>query len=119
MIKTKSVYEPNSGEDGLRVLVTRYWPRGVKKGSVDEWVKGLGTPPELIKGWKAGTIEWEDLSRGYMDYLATEAGRTALQDLDALVKSRAGKTVTLLCTCKAGDKCHRYILKNVLEGQGA
>jgi len=31
MVKTKSVYDPVESDDGERILVTRYWPRGLSK----------------------------------------------------------------------------------------
>ena len=31
MIKTKSIYDPKEENDGIRILITRYWPRGIKK----------------------------------------------------------------------------------------
>ena len=37
----KRIYEPASPRDGIRVLVDRLWPRGVKKrdASMDLWKK--------------------------------------------------------------------------------
>ena len=42
-IKVKRVYAPPSGEDGVRVLVDRLWPRGLPKAraAVDLWLKDL------------------------------------------------------------------------------
>ncbi|MDO8426868.1 MAG: DUF488 family protein [Deltaproteobacteria bacterium] len=54
LVKTKSIYDPPTKDDGLRVLVTRYWPRGVKKEEQDFWLRGMGPIPELIKAWKSG-----------------------------------------------------------------
>ncbi len=31
MIKTKSAYDPVEESDGERILVSRYWPRGLSK----------------------------------------------------------------------------------------
>jgi uncharacterized protein YeaO (DUF488 family) len=31
MIRLKRVYDPASNDDGVRILVERLWPRGVKK----------------------------------------------------------------------------------------
>jgi uncharacterized protein YeaO (DUF488 family) len=54
----KTIYDPKSKDDGFRVLVMQYWPRGVRKQKVDVWYRDLGTSKELIKAWKAGTITW-------------------------------------------------------------
>ncbi|MEJ2776187.1 DUF488 family protein, partial [Sulfolobaceae archaeon RB850M] len=34
MIKVKRVYDPLEKDDGIRILVDRLWPRGVKKDQV-------------------------------------------------------------------------------------
>lgn len=41
MIVLKRVYEPASPKDGVRILVERLWPRGVKKSSLhlEQWQK--------------------------------------------------------------------------------
>jgi len=55
-VRTKRVAEPAAPDDGTRVLVMRLWPRGVRKTAADQWLKGLGTPLNLIREWKTGTI---------------------------------------------------------------
>lgn len=41
MIKLKRVYEKDEPEDGVRYLIERLWPRGVKKTAlrIDGWLK--------------------------------------------------------------------------------
>ena len=34
-VKTKNIYEPVESTDGCRVLVMRFWPRGVSKNKDD------------------------------------------------------------------------------------
>ena len=41
MIRTKSIYDPKEESDGIRILITRYWPRGIKKEHFDKWYKEL------------------------------------------------------------------------------
>lgn len=53
-IRVKSVYEKREKADGLRVLVTRLWPRGVKKTDVDVWLPALGPSRKLLADYKAG-----------------------------------------------------------------
>ena len=36
MIKTKSLYKSKESEDGTRILISRLYPRGIKKSSVDK-----------------------------------------------------------------------------------
>ena len=50
-IKLKSVYEPASAEDGLRILVDRLWPRGMTKERVaaEYWARSIAPSNELRK----------------------------------------------------------------------
>ena len=107
-VRTKRVAEPAASDDGTRVLVMRLWPRGVKRTAADHWLKGLGTPLDLIRQWKAGTISWEVLETAYRRHLRTAEARADLSTLTAL--ARRGR-VTLLCTCPDEARCHRGILK--------
>jgi uncharacterized protein YeaO (DUF488 family) len=51
MLKIKRAYEKPAAKDGFRVLVDRFWPRGVKKeqAKVDLWLKAIGPSDELRK----------------------------------------------------------------------
>ncbi len=112
-VGTKRVSEPASPDDGTRVLVMRLWPRGTRKSVADRWLKGLGTPVELIRQWKAGRIPWAAFASAYRKYLRTTEARA---DLDRLVGIAHHGRVTLLCTCPEEARCHRGILKLVLLG---
>ena len=112
MIKTKRIYEPNDKNDGLRVLVTRYWPRGIKKESVDRWIRQLGPSEKLIKVWKSGKITWGEFKRRYLGEYKCTAKQRLLKDLKNSIK---GKDTTLLCICEDENRCHRVILKELLE----
>lgn len=114
MIKTDSIYSRRSGAAGVRVLVTRYWPRGVRKDAVDRWFRDLGPAPELIKPWKSGKIDWERFRKEYLDEYESTDKRGLLEELKGLVKASGGKDVTLLCTCRMDERCHRDILKELL-----
>lgn len=149
MIKTKSIYSPRSEDDGVRVLVTRYWPRGVRKDAIDRWFRDLGPTPELIKLWKSGGITWEGFRKEYLDEYESPDKSALLEELKDFIKcavegggrggkgtvgrrgavvrrgrggnggrvaAGAGRDVTLLCTCRMDERCHRDILKELLVG---
>jgi uncharacterized protein YeaO (DUF488 family) len=52
MIKLKRVYEAVSPDDGVRILVERLWPRGIKKTAlkIDEWLKDVA-PSDGLRRW--------------------------------------------------------------------
>jgi len=47
MIKVKRVYDPIEKDDGVRILVDRIWPRGIKKDKIDIWLKDIAPNNEL------------------------------------------------------------------------
>ncbi len=106
----KSVYAPPEKSDGKRILVMTLWPRGVSKDRVDEWVKELGTPRELIKQYKSGKMSWAEYSREYRKSLK---GKEEL--LRKLAEDSKAETITLLCTEKDPSTCHRSLLKQAIE----
>ncbi|MDE3055730.1 MAG: DUF488 family protein [Verrucomicrobiota bacterium] len=108
----KTIYDPPSPSDGKRILVMRFWPRGVKKSTLhlDRWVKELGTESSLIKKWKAGKIEWKEFAREYRKTL--RENKTFLVELAEEAKKG---TLSLLCSCKEEKHCHRYLLKKAIE----
>jgi uncharacterized protein YeaO (DUF488 family) len=105
----KSIYDPRSKDDGFRVLVMRYWPRGVKKERIDEWYRDLGTSRELIKAWKSGQITWSQFKRRYIAELGDQNKQRLIRQLGQLAKK---KKITLLCSCRETNRCHRTILKD-------
>jgi len=117
MIKTRSVYGPACADDGARVLVSRYWPRGVKKEAVDLWIKDLGPSVELIKKWKGGQISWDLFKKSYGAEHRSEEKKVAFDELNSFLSRLKGGTATLLCTCRDGEPCHRDILKDMLKRQ--
>jgi uncharacterized protein YeaO (DUF488 family) len=111
MVKAKRVYDSPAADDGLRVLVMRLWPRGIRKTSVDLWLKELGADVGNLRAWKAGRLDWPEMRRRYIRGLTGPAAAADLARLEALARRR---TVTLLCACTDEGQCHRGILKEVL-----
>ena len=111
MIKIhKTIYDQPSADDGKRILVMRIWPRGVAKSKVDEWLKDLGTEKELIKQWKEQKISWAEFKKAYLQSLK---GKSDI--LKELAKESKKETLTLLCSCKDEEHCHRFLLMQEIE----
>ena len=95
-IKVKRVYAPPSGEDGVRVLVDRLWPRGLPKAraAVDLWLKDIGPSLALRKWFNRDPSRWAEFKQRYAEELdALRASSAAVAALTGAV--RCGK-VTLL-----------------------
>ena len=108
----KSVYDPRSNDDGFRVLVMRYWPRGVRKEKVDAWFRELGTNKELIKAWKSRKVTWTEFKKRYIADLDDNDKQAIIRELAKRTKK---EKITLLCGCRDPNTCHRIILKEQIE----
>jgi uncharacterized protein YeaO (DUF488 family) len=77
MIKLKRVYEQEAPDDGVRYLIERLWPRGMKKESlhIDGWLKEAGPSTELRKWFSHDPEKWNEFRRKYFAELdrATDA----------------------------------------------
>src|SRR5262249_10251226 len=92
-IKLKRVYQPAAPSDGLRILVDRLWPRGLRKdaAAIDHWCKELA-PSTALRQWFGHKPErWPEFRTRYRAEIAKQP--EALAELRRL--PRAG-TVTLL-----------------------
>ena len=68
MIQLKRVYDPaNSHGDGIRFLVERLWPRGIKKEALrfDAWLKDVAPSTELRQWFAHDPTKWEKFQEKY------------------------------------------------------
>jgi uncharacterized protein YeaO (DUF488 family) len=80
-VQIKRVYEPPSGDDGIRVLVDRLWPRGLSKtrAAVDLWLKDLAPSVRLRRWFNHDPSRWSEFKMRYAEELdAKKAGTAAL-----------------------------------------
>lgn len=66
-IKIKRVYEPYAEDDGIRILVDRLWPRGIKKEDthIDRWFKEAAPSNELRKWYNHEPEKFEAFNQKY------------------------------------------------------
>jgi uncharacterized protein YeaO (DUF488 family) len=125
-IRTRRWNDPAEPDDGFRVLVCRYRPRGVRKEDEpwDAWMEDLG-PSRALHGayWgkRGAPIGWDEYRRRYLAEMMQSSGRgTAM--LGALAaRLAAGETITLLCSSACDDpaRCHRTLLGDLIERAAA
>ncbi|WP_221289870.1 DUF488 domain-containing protein [Stygiolobus caldivivus] len=96
MIKVKRVYDPVEKGDGVRILVDRLWPRGIKKDKVDVWLKDIAPSEELRTWFGHDPDKWEEFKRRYFEELSKNP---KLDILLQLIKK--GEDVTLLYASKS------------------
>jgi uncharacterized protein YeaO (DUF488 family) len=56
LIKTKAIYNKKENSDGTRILITRFYPRGIRKENFDRWYRDLSPSKTLLKNYKDGAI---------------------------------------------------------------
>lgn len=112
-IKTKSIYQPKEADDGLRVLITRFYPRGVRKDHFDLWLRELSPSAALLQEYKQDRVSWSDFKIAFLSEV-----RDNVESLDVIYalndQSRFSK-ITLLCYEKDGQPCHRHLMRDIVE----
>ena len=115
-IATKRVYEPAEASDGTRVLVMRYWPRGIRRDKVDHWLRELAPVVPLLRSYLDGEITWAQYTPRYRAGLARPEAQADLAEVRRLA---AQGRVTLLCGCPDPQQCHRTLLQaHLLDSAG-
>jgi uncharacterized protein YeaO (DUF488 family) len=111
-ISLKRAYEPPSPEDGLRVLVDRLWPRGLRKAdaSIDRWLKEIAPSTELRRWFGHDPARWEEFQLRYRRELSTH--QELLSELRAL--AREGP-LTLVYSAHDEDHNDAVVLRDTLE----
>ena len=112
MLSMKRVYEPYEPDDGLRYLVERLWPRGIKKENlvIDDWLKDIA-PSQDLRQWYAHELaKWDEFQRRYRAEL--DANPSAWKPL--LEACKRGK-VTLLYSARDTEHNSAAVLKAYLE----
>jgi uncharacterized protein YeaO (DUF488 family) len=111
-VKLKRVYEPPSKADGMRVLVDRLWPRGLRKQDVlaDLWLREVAPSRELRRWYGHDVRRWSQFRRKYRGELASRAEILAL-----LNDLRRRSPVTLLFGARDIAHSHAAVLRRVLE----
>jgi uncharacterized protein YeaO (DUF488 family) len=109
--RIKRIYEPTSPDDGLRVLVDRLWPRGLKKESakLTSWMKEVAPSNELRTWFDHRPERFAEFARRYRKELA---GNATLGELKRL---GAHDAVTLLYGAHDPKINHAAVLLAVLR----
>jgi uncharacterized protein YeaO (DUF488 family) len=91
--QVKRVYVSSHGDDGVRILVDRLWPRGLAKkdAAIDQWLRECAPSGELREWFGHDRAKWAGFRRRYFAELRGK------EDLLAPIRALARKErVTLL-----------------------
>ncbi|MBV9897831.1 MAG: DUF488 family protein [Chloroflexi bacterium] len=108
-----SIYEPEPENTGLRVLIMRLWPRGIRKQRIDVWMKDAAPTRELLNAYHHEGLPWDEFEARYR--------REILHDRPHVVEhlrrmEREHGRVTLFCyeRMPPEEHCHRVTLLAML-----
>ena len=114
MIQLKRVYEKPALRDGVRILVERLWPRGLRKAEVhaDDWQKNAGPSDRLRKWFSHDPDKWTKFQSEYFEEL--DAMPEAWEPI--LKAAKRGK-VSLLYSSHDTEHNNAVALKRYLEAK--
>ncbi len=112
MLQAKRVYENPEESDGVRILVDRLWPRGIRKDELvmDEWRKDIAPSSELRKWFSHQTSRWEEFRERYQDELKGHP-----EAWEPVAKAARKKKVTLLYAARDTEHNHAIVLRDFLK----
>lgn len=112
-VKLKRAYEQSEAGDGVRILVDRLWPRGVKKedAAIDQWMKDLSPSTELRHWFGHDPDRWKEFRERYAKEVDEHADQ--LDQLRAL--AREG-TITLVYSAHDEERNNAVALRDLILG---
>ncbi len=110
-VKLKRAYERPSPDDGIRILVDRLWPRGVKKvnAAIDHWMKEIAPSTELRRWFGHDPGRWEEFQRRYAQELKRHR-----EQVDQLRSLARRSVITLIYAARDQDHNEAVVLRDLL-----
>jgi uncharacterized protein YeaO (DUF488 family) len=79
---------------------------------VDEYVRELAPSRELLQAYRNGEMDWARYRHQFLIEMKREG---SLREIHRLSKSARESTITILCVCKYEEKCHRSLVRDLIE----
>jgi uncharacterized protein YeaO (DUF488 family) len=110
-IRIQRVYEAPAAGEGLRILVDRLWPRGLKKenAALDLWCKDVAPSPQLRLWFGHRAERFEEFAQRYREELH---GNPAVDDLLQFIGRRKA---LLLYAARDPEVNHALVLADHLR----
>ncbi|MBS2966917.1 DUF488 family protein [Actinocrinis puniceicyclus] len=89
-VKIGRVYDETPAQDGMRVLVDRVWPRGMKKESahLDQWAKQVAPSTQLRTWYAHDPAKFAEFRRRYSAELDEPERAAAFAQLRELAREK-------------------------------
>jgi uncharacterized protein YeaO (DUF488 family) len=125
VVRVVRLGSPRAPEEGLRLGTVRRPPRGVRKEDFarrnyyDQWLPVLAASQPLVS-W-ALSMPWTDERWAkYVEHYRAEMSRPVPKQLiELLARMSHHVNFSVGCYCEREDRCHRSVLKKLLEERGA
>ena len=123
-IRVVRLGSPRGAGEGIRLGTVRRPPRGVRKQDIarrdyyDLWLPEIAPSAALVDAARSAETaeEWKRFTRRYRKELAAPAAQRLLDLLAALSHTT---DFAVGCYCEDESRCHRSVLREVLEERGA
>src|SRR2546423_883558 len=113
-IMIKRAYEPPARGDGVRILVDRLWPRGLRKDDAhfDQWRKDLSPSTALRQFYSHQPERFAEFTKRYRTELRRKEAVAAISEIVALTRRRP---VTLITASRDLDHSEAAVLATHLR----
>jgi uncharacterized protein YeaO (DUF488 family) len=113
-IRVRRIYDRAEPDDGVRVLVDRVWPRGLRKdgANLDEWTKDIAPSTELRTWYGHDPEKFTEFRSRYRGELASPTRRAALEHLRTFLGSTP---LTLLTATTDVEHSNAAVLAELLR----
>jgi uncharacterized protein YeaO (DUF488 family) len=113
-VRVRRIYDRTEPDDGIRVLVDRVWPRGLRKdgANLDEWTRDVAPSTELRKWYSHDPEKFDQFRSQYRRELEGATRRAALEHLRTLLE---GNPLTLLTATTDVEHSNATVLAELLR----
>lgn len=113
-VKVRRVYDPPTSADGVRILVDRVWPRGLRKDAahLDEWCKQVAPSTQLRTWYAHDPARFTEFARRYRAELEVREQAAALAHLREVAREHP---VTLLTATVHVELSQAAVLAELLR----
>lgn len=105
------IYDKSITPEGIRILIDRLWPRGLKKedANIDYWFKEVAPSSDLRKWFGHKPERFEEFRLKYLQELRNDEEKC--QKVDEICQMLDENNVILLYGAKDTEKNHAVVLK--------
>lgn len=113
-VRVRRIYDRTEPDEGVRVLVDRVWPRGLRKdgANLDEWTRDVAPSTELRKWYSHDPKKFDQFRSRYRRELEGPPTRAALEHLRTLLEDNP---LTLLTATTDVEHSNATVLAELLR----